>query len=206
MGDVAASGGYYIACASDKIFASRNTITGSIGVFGLMWNASELMGKIGISTDGVKTNDHSDIGTTSRTMTEDEKAVIQKSVEDIYGTFISHVGEGRGMKTSEVDSIGQGRVWSGVNAIDIGLIDEFGGLKAAVEAAAELAKLENYKIKELPEMKDFMEELLVELKGDAKTSILKESLGSSYRYYNGLNKVLNTQGIQARIPYAIEIY
>ena len=206
MGDVAASGGYYIACPADKIFASKNTITGSIGVFGLMWNSSELMNNIGIHTDGIKTNDHADIGSATRKMTEDERAVIQKSVEDIYGTFISHVGEGRGMETADVDSIGQGRVWSGVNAIEIGLIDEFGGLKIAVEEAAKLAKLENYKIMELPKEKDFMEELIKELTGEAKASILQESLGASYRYYNGLNKTLNTKGVQARIPYEIEVY
>ena len=206
MGDVAASGGYYISCPANKIFASKNTITGSIGVFGLMWNGTELMNNIGIHTDGIKTNDHADIGSTSRPMTEDEKAVIQKSVEDIYGTFIGHVGEGRGMKTADVDSIGQGRVWSGVNAIEIGLIDEFGGLKAAVEEAAKLAKLENYKLEELPKQKDFMEELFKELTGEAKASILQESLGASYRYYNGLNKILNTKGVQARVPYEIEVY
>jgi len=206
MGDVAASGGYYISCPADKIFANRNTITGSIGVFGLMWNGTELMNNIGIHTDGVKTNDHADIGSTTRPMTEDEKAVIQKSVENIYGTFISHVGEGRKMKPSDVDSIGQGRVWSGVNAIEIGLIDEFGGLKTAVEEAAKLAKLKNYKIKELPKHKDFMQEILTELTGEAKASILQESLGASYRYYNGLNKILNTKGVQARVPYEIKVY
>ena len=206
MGDVAASGGYYIACPADRIFANKNTITGSIGVFGLMWNANELMGNIGISVDGIKTNAHSDIGSTSRPMTEDEKAVIQKSVVDIYGTFISHVGEGRGMTTAEVDSIGQGRVWSGVNAIEIGLIDEFGGIKAAVEYAAEKASLENYKIMELPKQKDFVEELVSELLGKTKASVLQESLGMSYKYYNGLHKILRTKGVQARMPMEFDIH
>ena len=206
MGDVAASGGYYIACPADRIFASKNTITGSIGVFGLMWNANELMNNIGVSVDGYKTNAHSDLGSTSRPMTEDEKAVIQKSVVDIYGTFISHVGEGRGMTTADVDSIGQGRVWSGVNAIEIGLIDEFGGLKAAIDFAAEKASLENYRIMELPKQKDFVEELISEFMGNTKASILEESLGMSYKYYNGLNKILHTKGVQARMPMEFDIH
>ena len=206
MGDVAASGGYYISCPADKIFADKNTITGSIGVFGLMFNATELMNKIGISVDGVQTNKHTNIGSPYTKMTEEEKAVILKGVEDVYGTFISHVAEGRGKTTAEIDSIGQGRVWSGINAIEIGLIDEFGGLTDAIAEAAKLAKLDNYRIKEYPEHKDFMKEFMEELTGGFSAKILQDNLGVSYKYYNNFNKVLHQQGIQTRMPFDVEIY
>jgi len=139
-------------------------------------------------------------------MTEEEKAVILKGVEDIYGTFISHVAEGRGKTTAEIDSIGQGRVWSGINAIEIGLIDEFGGLNDAINEAAKLAKLDNYRIKEYPERKDFMQEILSEFGNEIKTKILHDNLGISYKYYKNLNNVLNSQGIQTRIPFDVEIH
>ena len=206
MGDVAASGGYYIACPADRIFANRNTITGSIGVFGLMFNAEELMGKIGISVDGIQTNAHSNIGSQFKKMSQEEKDVIQRSVEDIYGVFIGHVAEGRNKTTAQVDSIGQGRVWSGVNAIEIGLIDEFGGLTDAVKYAAKQAKLDNYRITELPKNKDFVEALIKDLTGSVEATILEKNLGLTYKYYYRLNKILQTNGqVQARIPYDIEI-
>ncbi len=207
MGDVAASGGYYIACPADRIFASRNTITGSIGVFGLMFNSEELMNKIGINVDGVQTNAHSNIGSQYKKMTQEEKDVIQRGVEDIYGVFISHVAKGRGTTPALIDSIGQGRVWSGVNAIEIGLIDEFGGLKDAIKYAAKKAKLDNYRITELPKQKDFMEALLKDFTGGIETKILENNLGLTYKYYYRLNKILQSNGvIQARIPYDIEIH
>jgi len=207
MGDVAASGGYYISCPADRIFASRNTITGSIGVFGLMFNGEELMDKIGISVDGVQTNAHSNIGSQFKKMTQEEKDVIQRSVEDIYGVFIGHVAEGRGTTPALIDSIGQGRVWSGVNAIEIGLIDEFGGLKDAVKYAAKKANLDNYRITELPKQKNFMEALLKDFTGDIETKVLENNLGLTYKYYYRLNKILQSNGVtQARIPYDIEIH
>ena len=207
MGDVAASGGYYISCPADRIFASRNTITGSIGVFGLMFNGEELMNKIGISVDGVKTNAHSNIGSQYTKMTQEEKDVIQKGVEDVYGVFIGHVAEGRHTTPALIDSIGQGRVWSGVNAIEIGLIDEFGGLKDAVKYAAKKANLADYRITELPKQKDFMETLLKDFTGEVETKVLENNLGLTYKYYYRLNKILQSNGVtQARIPYDIEIH
>ena len=207
MGDVAASGGYYISCPADHIFASRNTITGSIGVFGLMFNGEELMSKIGISVDGVQTNAHSNIGSQYKKMTQEEKDVIQKGVEDIYGVFIGHVAEGRGTTPALIDSIGQGRVWSGVNAIEIGLIDEFGGLKDAIKYAAKKANLNNYRITELPRQKDFMQTILDNFASEVETKVLEKNLGLTYKYYYRLNKILQTNGItQARMPYDIEIH
>jgi protease-4 len=207
MGDLAASGGYYIACPADKIVASPVTLTGSIGVFGLMFNTQKLMNnKLGVTFDGVKTNKYADLPDMTRTMSEAEKEIIQQGVEEIYQTFISHVGEGREMSTQAVDEIGQGRVWSGANAIEIGLIDSFGGLNDAIAAAAAAAGLEKYKTLELPEQPDFFEELIKELTGEVKVRMLQNELGENYLIYNKLKSMQKMQGVQARIPYDVELY
>ena len=206
MGDVAASGGYYIACASDKIYASPNTITGSIGVFGIMPNIEELMtDKIGITFDNVKTNKFADLGSVNRPLTQEEYDIIQKGVVDVYNTFTSKVAEGRDMSQENVDDIGQGRVWSGTNAMDINLIDEYGGLEAAVAGAAELAELEDYRIYELPEQKDPFQELLVQLEEDMQTSWIKHQLGDQYKYYKTIQDIKHLKGVQARMPYQFVI-
>lgn len=207
MGDLAASGGYYIACPADKIVASPVTLTGSIGVFGLMFNTQELMNKkLGITFDGIKTNTFADLPDLTRTMSEAEKEIIQQSVEEIYTTFISHVGQGRNMTTEAVDNIGQGRVWSGANAMEIGLIDEFGGLEHAMKLAASEAGLEDYKTIELPEQPDFFEELIKELSGEVKVRFIQNELGVNYGLYNQLKSIQKMQGIQARMPYDVELY
>ena len=206
MGDVAASGGYYIACASDKIYASPNTITGSIGVFGIMPNLEELMtDKIGITFDNVKTNKFADLGSVNRRLTQEEYDIIQKGVVDVYNTFTSKVAEGRDMSQENVDDIGQGRVWSGTNAMDINLIDEYGGLEAAVAGAAELAELEDYRIYELPEQKDPFQELLEQLEEDMQTSWIKYQLGDQYKYYKTIQDIKHLKGVQARMPYQFVI-
>ena len=206
MGDVAASGGYYIACASDKIYASPNTITGSIGVFGIMPNIEELMtDKIGITFDNVKTNKFADLGSVNRPLTQEEYDIIQKGVVDVYNTFTSKVAEGRDMSQENVDDIGQGRVWSGTNAMDINLIDEYGGLEAAVAGAAELAELEDYRIFELPEQKDPFQELLKQLEEDMQTSWIKYQLGDQYKYYKTIQDIKHLKGVQARMPYQFVI-
>lgn len=206
MGDVAASGGYYIACASDKIYASPNTITGSIGVFGIMPNIEELMtDKIGITFDNVKTNKFADLGSVNRPLTQEEYDIIQKGVVDVYNTFTSKVAEGRDMSQENVDDIGQGRVWSGTNAMDINLIDEYGGLEAAVAGAAELAELEDYRIYELPEQKDPFQELLEQLEEDMQTSWIKYQLGDQYKYYKTIQDIKHLEGVQARMPYQFVI-
>jgi protease-4 len=207
LGDVAASGGYYIVAPAQKIIASPNTITGSIGVFGMLPNGKKLLNeKLGIYVDVVKTNEFADMGTFSRKLTAQERDVIQVSVEQIYDTFISHVAEGRDMTKEEVDKIGQGRVWSGANAIEIGLIDGFGGLEDAIQLAAEAANLEKYRTVEYPKLKEPIEQLLEDFQGNVRMSILKNELGNEYKYYNAIQEIRNMQGIQARIPYEVEIY
>ena len=206
MGDVAASGGYYIACASDKIYALPNTITGSIGVFGLLMSFEELYtDKIGLTFDQVKTNKFADLGSVNRPLTQEEYDIIQKGVVDVYNTFTSKVAEGRDMSQENVDDIGQGRVWSGSNAMDINLIDEYGGLEAAVAGAAKLAELEDYRIYELPEQKDPFQELLEQLEEDMQTSWMKHQLGDQYKYYKTIQDIKHLKGVQARMPYQFVI-
>ncbi|NPA43925.1 MAG: signal peptide peptidase SppA [Chlorobi bacterium] len=204
MGNVAASGGYYIACMADTIVAEPNTITGSIGVFGLLFNAKELMNKVGININAVNTNSYSDIGSPARKMTDFERNLIQKEVESVYSTFISHVAKGRGMKVAEVDSIGQGRVWSGEDAKQIGLVDVLGGLETTIGFAAKKAGLKDYGIKTYPE-KDKMTMIIEEMVSGTKSSLIEEELGDSYIYYKRLKEVKNIKGIQMRMPYFVDI-
>ena len=202
MGDVAASGGYYIACDADKIFASPNTITGSIGVFGMLMNFEGLLtDKLGLTFDQVKTNKFADLGTATRPLTNEEYALIHQGVVEVYGTFTSKVAKGRKMTQNAVDAIGQGRVWSGENAMDINLIDAYGGLQDAIEEAATLAEMDGYRVYELPEKKDPFEQLLEELEEGFQTSIMKYNLGDEYKYYKTLNDLKDLKGIQARMPY-----
>ncbi len=207
MGDVAASGGYYILAAADTILANTNTLTGSIGVFGVLLNAKDFFNnKLGISTDVVNTNRHSDFGTPFRALDAEERQAMQQLVDDFYGTFISHVAEGRAMEKSAVDSIGEGRVWSGINAREIGLVDEIGGLSRAVEIAAEKAGVEHYRIVELPKLKDPLEQIISELSGETSLKHLQAELGPAYKYYRHLKNVLNSGGVMARLPFEFEIY
>ncbi len=201
MGDVAASGGYYIACASDKIYASPNTITGSIGVFGLMFSFEELFSeKLGLTFDQVKTNKFADLGSPNRPLTKEEYSHIQQSVEEVYNTFTSKVAKGRKMSQQNIDDIGQGRVWSGTNAKDINLIDEFGGLEQAIKGAAELAEIKDYRITELPVQKEPLQQLIENLGEEIQTSWLRNELGEQFKYYKTLNDIKNIKGVQARMP------
>ena len=206
MGDVAASGGYYIACNSDKIIANPTTITGSIGVFGLLFNAKKMLNeKLGVTIDTVKTSKYADFMSQSRTVTDFEGAIIQNRIEEIYDNFISRVAEGRKMNKADVDSIGQGRVWSGIDAKRIGLIDEFGGLKKAIEVAAELAGIEQYRITALPEQKDFLSTFLKEMQGDAELNMLKRIFGEEYMQIIQMKDVNRLGNYQARMPFYIDI-
>ena len=207
MGDVAASGGYYIACGANKIIADPTTITGSIGVFGMIPNMKKLFNnKLGITIDGVKTNTYSDFMSTLRPLDTYEYNVILKSVENIYTTFIKHVAEGRKLSIAEVDSIAQGRVWSGSDAKKIGLVDDFGGLQKAIEAAAKLAKIETYKIISLPKQKDPFTQIIESLTGKTSSvQFVKEQLGDNYTYYQYLQSIKKMKGVQALMPYILEI-
>ncbi|MFO8236033.1 MAG: signal peptide peptidase SppA [Bacteroidales bacterium] len=207
LGDVAASGGYYIVAPADTIVANPNTITGSIGVFGIIPNAKELMNdKLGIHVDVAKTHEHSDIGSPFRSLTASERQVIKNGIEDVYDTFVGRVADGRNMTKEEVDEIGQGRVWSGIDAKKIGLIDLLGGMNKAVDLASEKAKLKKYRVVELPKLKDPFEQFMKQFTVSAKAQIIKSSLGDNYRYYEQIEEIKNMSGIQARIPYKIDIY
>ncbi|TAH40878.1 MAG: signal peptide peptidase SppA [Bacteroidetes bacterium] len=207
MGDYAASGGYYISCAADSIVAQPNTLTGSIGVFGLLINAQKLFNnKLGITFDTVKTGRYADIGTISRRLSNDERDLIQMQVEKIYSTFIKHVAEGRNMTTEYVDSIGQGRIWSGNDALRLGLVDAIGGIDEAIAIASRMAKLEKYRVIQLPEQKELFEKILEDLNAEANVYFTKRELGDQYKYYEKLKGMIQNNGIQARIPFEMEIY
>ena len=206
MGDVAASGGYYIACAADKIFAYPNTITGSIGVFGIIPNMKEMFNKnLGITFDEVKTNPYADYIPVTRPMNDGEKKIITNEIETIYTTFITHVSEGRKMSVAQIDSLGQGRVWSGVDAKRIGLVDQFGGLNDAIAEAAKLAKLKEYRTLELPEQKDTFEQIMQAFSGDNTSIYMKKELGAAYPYFHYLSQMSHLKGVQALMPYEFDI-
>lgn len=206
MGNYAASGGYWISTPGIKIFASPTTITGSIGVFGLLPNTDKLMDqKLGISTETVKTNKNSDFPSVFRPMSTYEKQVMQMNVDKIYNDFLDKVSAGRNMSREAIDSIGQGRVWSGANALEIGLVDEAGGLNAAIESAASLAGVSTYSVKELPVEQDPYMKLMSQLGGDVKMRILRKELGESLKIVNAIKEVSTLSGVQARLPYFIEI-
>ena len=206
MGDYAASGGYYIACNADKIFANNSTLTGSIGVFGIVPNTKNFLNeKLGVYIETVKTHKHSDIANGYRKLSDDELNVIQNSVEDIYETFITHVSEGRGIPVRKVDEIGQGRVWSGADALSIGLIDEIGGLEDAIASAADLSDLEDYRIITLPKKTDMFEEF-IESFSAKQNIVLPNFLGISEKMINQLEFLNSKEKIQARIPFIMEVH
>lgn len=206
MGDVAASGGYYIAAAADTIMADRTTITGSIGIFALIPNAGELLNdKLGVTQDVVNTNEHADILSLTRKMTGFEQALLQQYIEDGYDTFIGRVADGRGISKEQVDEIGQGRIWAAENAMNIGLVDLYGGVNDAVKLAAEKSGLERYRTVQLPKIKDPFEEWLKGFSGNARMWILENELGENYKIYQELKELTKTRGILARVPYNIHI-
>jgi protease-4 len=207
MGDVAASGGYYISCAADKIFADATTITGSIGVLGLVPNLENTMrNKLGITFDYVKTHENANMMTPMRPLTPFQHEVILSSIEDIYSTFVQHVADGRNMTWEAVDEIGQGRVWAGSDALRIGLVDEIGGLEEAIDEAILLAGLETWSIKEYPEQKDPIQEIFDELTGSTRIEAkIKSELGDNYRLYQYMKYWQNTTGAQMRMPFDVYI-
>ena len=204
MGDLAASGGYYIACAADTIVANPTTITGSIGVFGLIPNLQHFYkNKLGITIDTVNTHKHADMGV-NRALTAFEKAKIQESIEEIYATFIGHVAEGRNMSTAAVDDIGQGRVWTGYDAKRLGLVDVLGGLETAIDIAAHLAKLDDYRIVSLPKKEAPLEIFIKEITG-GETNYIAKFLGVNSKYIKPIESLLKGEKIQTRMPFILEI-
>jgi len=208
MGDYAASGGYYISAAADSIFADPTTLTGSIGVFGMIPNFQKLFNeKLGVHFDAVKTAKFADMDVDmDRPLTEEEKTIIQGGVNKIYQVFMKRVADGRKLDVAYVDSIGQGRVWTGKQAVDLKLVDRIATLDEAVKAAAKKAKLDNYRVSEYPRMKDPFSSILSTSKEKIKMWMLEDELGDYVKYYSELKKVSKQSGIQARIPYLVEIY
>jgi len=208
MGDVAASGGYWISASATKILADPTTLTGSIGVFGLFPNMKEFFGnKLGITFDQANTNKYSDFPNVTRPLSDYETIIIQRQIETIYSDFLKLVSEGRKIEISQVDSIGQGRVWNGIDAKRLGLIDDFGGLEDAISMAAEMAGVTDYYLWSLPAQKDPLQQIIDQLTGeDNSTSIrIKSELGEYYTYYQYLKEISESSGIQARLPYDIKI-
>jgi len=208
MGDVAASGGYYIACNADSIFAQPNTITGSIGVFAIVPNMQGFMqNKLGLTFDGVKTATYADALTVTRPLNPAEKRIIQHEVDNIYMDFKTRVAEGRKLDTAYVDSIAQGRVWTGSRALQIGLVDRITNLDNAIKCAAAMAKVKDYGIREYPEPKSPFEVIFGSYGKNYKTKILQSELGEEqYRLFLEVKKLKAQTGEpQAKMPFAFEV-
>ena len=205
MGCYAASGGYWISTEGDRIFADPTTLTGSIGVFGTFPNAKKFLNEtVGLTFDVVKTNENADFGRITEPLTPYQKSLLQKHVGDTYNDFTSLVARTRGLRQSYVDSIGQGRVWAGTDALELGLVDELGGLDKAIEYAAQTANLTDYSIKEYPKQLTLMEMLM---KGDIQEpyakSMIKSKLGKNYAYIETLENISRLEGVQALMPFMI---
>ncbi|MFB9862353.1 signal peptide peptidase SppA [Rufibacter immobilis] len=208
MSDVAASGGYYIAMACDTIVAHPTTITGSIGVFGMLVNSENfLKNKLGITTDRVNTGKFSDIPTVTRAMTPYEKMHIQREVDRIYEDFTTKAAQSRNMPVAELKKVASGRVWSGLEAKERGLVDVLGSLEDAIAIAARKAKLKegDYRLRQLPVQKSFMQTLLSDTETQLKTYSMQKELGPLFPYYQQYKQVMQMQGVQARMPFELEI-
>jgi len=207
MGGVAASGGYYIACNSDRIFAEENTITGSIGVFGMVPNLSNFLNnKIGISFDDVLLNDHATSNGVTNKLSDFEAEVIQANVNKVYATFTNRVAEGRGLPIDSVLNVASGRVWTGEQALARGLVDEIGGVDEALNYAAKLADLDDFKIQEYPKIQSPFEGFLEDFSSGIQQKSIAKELGVLYPYYQELKQMEAMQGkVQARMPFDLEI-
>ena len=207
MGNVAASGGYWISTPGKYIFAEEATITGSIGVFGIIPNMKGFFNnKLGVTFDEVKTNENADFIDVMKPMSSFQQAVMNKGITRIYNNFVSLVADSRKLQKSYVDSIARGRVWAGSDAIKIGLVDSIGGLEKAILAVAREAKLgDQYRLSEYPVEKDFFQALIEDMAGDVRSSMVKNEMGDYYKYYERVMKVKDMQGVQARLPYFIDI-
>ncbi len=206
MGDLAASGGYYISCAADTIVAHNTTLTGSIGVFGLVPNTKGLLKKIGITTDRVKTHTYSDMPSLDRPFTADEKQLMQAYVDRFYDKFLQRCADGRNTTKDIIGKVGEGRVWSGENALGIKLVDKIGGIDDAVAIAARMANIETYRIEELPEMLSSFEQILRDLTGEAAAKIGMMMIGEDYKLLKTINGLKTAYPVQARVPYEIIVH
>ncbi len=207
MSDYAASGGYYLAMACDTIVAQPNTITGSIGVFSVLFDLSKFLGnKIGITTDEVKTGEVGGLITVTRPLTDVEKSIWQKQTDEVYETFTRKAAEGRGMTQDEIKKIASGRVWTGTQAKDIGLIDVLGSYTDAIELAVEAGGVAgDYRVRYYPQPKTFLEQLTGGWEEEVRTKALKMEMGEAYLFYQQWEKVKHYHGVQARFPMELEI-
>ena len=204
MGNYAASGGYWISAKADYIFADPTTLTGSIGVFGTFPNAQGFLNdKIGLTFDVAKTNENADFGSITQPLTEFQYGKLQEMVVKTYNDFTSRVAEGRGLTQTYVDSIGQGRVWAGADAIEIGLVDKLGDMEDAIAYAIEKAELgSDYKVTEWPKQKDFFTRMMESMnESDKLDAAVKQKMGVYYDYLKGLDNLQKNTGIQARVPF-----
>lgn len=201
MGNVAASGGYYISCAANQIVAEPNTLTGSIGVFGMFPNMTGLFEKLDVTSDVVKTHAFTDLGNIARPMMADEKVLVQGAVERNYRTFLARCAEGRGMSVEAIDAIGQGRVWTGEQALANGLVDRLGDLDTAIQVAADLADLSEYSVQSVSSSKNWWDKLLEEPLSGMRISLMQWLLGDDYAHIQLLRQVRDAQGIWARLPF-----
>lgn len=202
MGGMAASGGYYMACASDEIVTLPTTLTGSIGIFGMIPDASELLKeKLGLNFDAVKTNRHADFGTMSRPFNPEEQQLMQKYIESGYALFLKRVADGRHMDRKTVEQLAQGRVWTGEQALKNGLADRMGSLKTAIARAAQKAEVKSYSVSAYPKPQKWYETLLQDKQSDYIQSCLKNTMGDYYQHINFINKINQMDPVQARIPY-----
>ncbi|MDR2474448.1 MAG: signal peptide peptidase SppA [Bacteroidales bacterium] len=205
MGDYAASGGYYISSSANYIFAHPTTLTGSIGIFGILPDFSGLLDKIGLSFDQVTTGKFSDMPNVIRPMTAEEKAVMQAYLENGYALFLSRCVEGRNMPLDSVKAVAQGRIWSGVDALNAGLIDELGGLNDALKKAAELSNTGDYSIVYYPKEKDIFTLLMEDFGKSSNERFLETNLGENYKHYKFLKQIRSTPFMQARIPFEVSV-
>jgi protease-4 len=209
MGDVAASGGYYISVGADKIFAEPTTITGSIGVFGTIPNLSGLAKDIGIHAEQVGTNRNSVQYSLFEPMSDQFRSVVSKSVESTYDTFLNRVSEGRNITVAQADSLAQGRVWSGEDAKRLGLVDELGNLDDAIAEAAAMANIKDYGIKKFPKYKSGIERLIENMQGSSaewKENMIQEEIGEkAYSIFKQIKSAIQQKGVQARMPFALDI-
>ena len=206
MGDYAASGGYYISCGADTIVAEPTTLTGSIGIFGMVPNVKELTDKIGLSYDVVKTNKYADFGNIMRPFSEGEKALLQMMVAEGYDTFITRCAEGRHTTKEAIEKIAEGRVWTGEAAKELGLVDELGGIDKALDIAIAKARVGGYTIVSYPEKKDVLSSLLdTKPTNYVESQLLKSKLGEYYQQFGLLKNLQEQSMIQARIPFELNI-
>ncbi|EHQ30055.1 signal peptide peptidase SppA [Mucilaginibacter paludis] len=206
MGDYAASGGYYIACAADSIYAEPNTITGSIGIFAMLPNMQKFFNdKLGLTFDGVKTGKFADLGDVSRPLTPEERMILQAQVNRGYDTFTKAVADGRHKTQAYINSIGQGRVWTGSQAIKIGLVDKLGNINDAIRSAAKMAKLKDYSVVAYPEQTSKFKSLGRAFGAETRVYMLKSELGENYKYYNQVKAASQMSGIQMLMPYEVVV-